>query len=107
MSAQHATRVATAAAVTEPVAPPNVVSPADPRYADLADRRLASTLSTEDIAEENGLNPLERITCRLHRRWLHHCISSPAHVIAVTGHRWCRSCQCAVTVAVDELTGDV
>jgi hypothetical protein len=50
---------------------------------------------------------LERITCRTHRRWVHQCVSSPQHVIVVTGHRWCRDCECAVSVAVDELTGDV
>ena len=35
----------------------------DERYADLADRRLAAALSTEDAAEESGLDPLERTTC--------------------------------------------
>jgi hypothetical protein len=77
------------------------------RYADLADRALAAALSTEDAAEERGLDPLERTTCYPHRRWLHHCVSSPLHVIVVTGHRWCRDCSRAVDVAVDELTGDV
>jgi len=77
------------------------------RYADLADRRLAAALSTEDVAEERGMDPLERATCWTHRRWLHHCVSSPLHVIIVTGHRWCRRCMCAVNVAVDQLTGDV
>jgi hypothetical protein len=77
------------------------------RYADLADRRLAAALSTEDAAEEGGLDPLERTTCYQHRRWLHDCVSSPLHVIVVTGHRWCRRCECAVDVAVDQLTGDV
>ncbi|MFD8496031.1 hypothetical protein [Amycolatopsis sp. NPDC059657] len=79
----------------------------DARYADLADRRLAITLSTEDRDEENGLDPMERTTCRTHRRWLHQCVSSPLHVIIVTGHRWCRDCECALTVAVDQLAGDV
>lgn len=77
------------------------------RYADLADRRLAAALATEDAAEETGLDPLERTTCHFHRRWLHHCVSSPLHVIVVTGHRWCRRCECAVDVAIDELTGAV
>jgi hypothetical protein len=78
------------------------------RYADLADRRLAVMLSTEDAAEESGAqDPLERTTCYQHRRWLHDCVSSPLHVIVVTGHRWCRRCSCAVDVAVDQLTGDV
>jgi len=87
---------------------PALVPAADGRYADLADRRLAAALSTEDAAEEAGsLDPLERITCYTHRRWLHHCVSSPLHVIVVTGHRWCRGCSCAVNVAIDQLTGDV
>ncbi len=87
---------------------PALVPAADERYADLADRRLAAALSTEDAAEDAGdLDPLERTTCYTHRRWLHHCVSSPLHVIVVTGHRWCRRCSCAVNVAIDELTGDV
>lgn len=69
--------------------------------------RLAETLLAEDRAEEAGLDPLERTSCRFHRRWVHQCISSPAHVIPVTGHRWCRPCASAANVAVDELTGDV
>jgi hypothetical protein len=77
------------------------------RYADLTDERLAAALCAEDDAEEHGLNPLERTTCHVHRRWLHDCVSSPLHVIVVTGHRWCRQCDCAVDVAVDELAGDV
>jgi len=79
----------------------------DDCYADLADRRLAIALSAEDEAEEAGLDPMERITCRTHRRWLHHCVSSPLHVIVVSGHRWCRPCRRALDVAVDHLTGDV
>jgi hypothetical protein len=83
-------------------------APADPRYADLRDRHLAATLSMEDQAElTDGLDPLERTTCWTHRRWLHQCVSSPLHVIQVTGHRWCRDCTSAVSVAVDELAGDV
>lgn len=78
-----------------------------PRYADLRDRRLAVALSTEDSLEADGLDPLERTTCWTHRRWLHQCVSSPLHVIQVTGHRWCRNCACAVSVAVDELIGDL
>ena len=77
------------------------------RYADVRDRRLAAVLAEEDAAEELGLNPLERISCRLHRRWLHHCVHSADHVIKVTGHRWCRGCSSAASVGVDELTGDV
>lgn len=77
------------------------------RYLDLRDRRLAAVLLREDEAEENGLDPFERITCRIHRRWLHQCISSPVHVVMITGHRWCRCCESAASVAVDELAGDI
>ena len=86
------------------------LQPADqvePRYADLTDQRLALALTAEDRSEEDGLDPLERTTCRSHRRWLHDCVSSPLHVIVITGTRWCRSCQCALNVAVDQLAGDV
>lgn len=79
----------------------------DPRYADISDRRLAITLSQEDFDEDHDRDPMERITCRTHRRWLHQCVSSPLHVIIVTGHRWCRSCSQTLTVVVDELAGDV
>ncbi|RDI34335.1 hypothetical protein [Lentzea flaviverrucosa] len=76
-------------------------------YADVRDRGLAVVLAEEDAAEEFGLDPLERISCRLHRRWLHHCVHSADHVIKVTGHRWCRDCSSTASVGVDELTGDV
>lgn len=98
MTTQCSTRTTTAAA-GRPVV--------HDRYADLADTRLALALSAEDAAEDDGLDPFERTTCYTHRRWLHHCVSSPLHVIVVTGHRWCRRCSCEVWVAVDELTGDV
>ena len=45
----------------------------DGPYADLRDRRLAARLAAEDVAEEAGLDPFERISCRLHQRWLHQC----------------------------------
>jgi hypothetical protein len=77
------------------------------RYGDLADRRLAAQLATEDADVEAGRSPFERLTCPAHRRWLHQCISSPQHVSPVTGHRWCRDCQTAAAVAIDELCGDV
>jgi hypothetical protein len=79
----------------------------EPRYAGLRDHLLASTLTDEDRAEHDGLDPLERLTCRTHRRWVHECVSSPAHVFVVTGHRWCRDCQCAADVSVDQLTWSV
>lgn len=74
-------------------------------YTDLADRRLAATLTAEDADEERGLNPFERTTCRTHRRWVHQCIASPVHVVVVTGHRWCRRCLAVAQVVVDELAG--
>jgi hypothetical protein len=62
----------------------------------------------EDRAEERGeLSPHDRISCGLHRRWLYQCVASPQHAIPVTGHRWCRRCQRAVCVSVDEVTGSV
>lgn len=83
----------------------------DERYAALRDRRLAARLAAEDDAEDDaedaGLDPFERISCRLHLRWLHECVSSPAHVVAFTGHRWCRTCAAPASVAVDQWLGDV
>ncbi|MGW7534959.1 hypothetical protein [Amycolatopsis sp. NPDC054798] len=79
----------------------------DARYADLADLRLALALTEEDAREETDLDPFDRITCRTHRRWLHHCVSSPHHAVPVSGHRWCRPCGRPLDTAVDELAGDV
>ncbi|MBC6445849.1 hypothetical protein [Actinokineospora xionganensis] len=100
---QH--RVTTATVARTPAVEP--AGPVRDRYADLRDRRLAVELSIEDAAEDGDLNPLDRKTCRTHRRWLHDCVSSPLHVIPVTGHRWCRDCSCAVNIAIDALTGAV
>jgi hypothetical protein len=50
-------------------------------------RRLAAVLHQEDLAERAGLSPFDRITCPLHRRWLHQCIASPVHVVPIAGHR--------------------
>jgi hypothetical protein len=86
---------------------PQLTAAVADRYAELRDRGLAFALTEEDHAEQSWLDPLERTTCRLHKRWLHQCVHSSAHVIAVTGHRWCRDCECSATVGVDELTGDV
>lgn len=72
-----------------------------------ADHSVATALSTEDAAEERGLDTFERTTCYAHRRWLYQCVSSPPHVVRVSGHRWCRHCECEATVAVDELAGDL
>ncbi|WP_431876027.1 hypothetical protein [Amycolatopsis sacchari] len=77
------------------------------RYAELRDQRLAARLAAEDSAEAAGLDPFERLTCRTHRHWLHQCIGSAAHVVVVTGHRWCRGCERPAAVVVDELAGAV
>ena len=45
------------------------------------DPTLTVVLSAEDLAEELGLDPHARVTCGLHRRWLHECVASPDHVI--------------------------
>ncbi|HUQ59185.1 hypothetical protein [Lentzea sp.] len=68
------------------------------------DPTLTAVLDAEDLAEELGLDPHARVTCGLHRRWLHQCVSSPDHVIPVTGHRWCRPCGSPLEVVVDDTT---
>ena len=118
MDSQHSPRGFAPATTAEPTSADSrrnrrdrlALQPADfvaPRYADVSDHRLARTLTTEDRSEEDGLDPLERVTCRTHRRWLHDCVSSPLHVVIVTGTRWCRTCECALNVAIDQLAGDV
>jgi hypothetical protein len=117
MDSQHSPRGFAPAATAEPTSESTrrnrrdrlALRPADfvdPRY-DVSDRRLALALTAEDRSEEDGLDPLERVTCRTHRRWLHDCGSSPLHVVIVTGTRWCRKCECALNVAIDQLAGDV
>lgn len=69
---------------------------------------LANALSAEDEAEDTGwLDPLDRITCPVHRRWVHQCCHSDLHVIRIAGWRWCRPCARALEVAVDEVAGSV
>ena len=69
-----------------------------------APRSLSVVLATEDDAEDTGLlAPDDRLTCHVHGRWIHQCVSSPLHVSQVTRHRWCRDCRTELTVAVDEL----
>jgi hypothetical protein len=69
---------------------------------------LADALVAEDQAEENDfLDPQDRITCPVHRRWIHQCCHSDLHVSQVSGHRWCRPCRRALEVAVDEVAGAV
>ncbi|TWP50614.1 hypothetical protein FKR81_18505 [Lentzea tibetensis] len=66
---------------------------------------LERHLASEDRAEDNGqISPDERLTCHVHGRWIHQCVSSSTHVNQVTRHRWCRSCNTALTVVVDELS---
>lgn len=79
----------------------------DSRYAQMTDQRLATMLATEDREEYAGLNPFERVTCHVHRRWLHDCVASPVHVNMISGHRWCRHCETATAVSVDHLSGSV
>jgi hypothetical protein len=67
-------------------------------------RTLPILLATEDDAEDMGLlAPDDRLTCHVHGRWIHQCVSSPLHVSPVTRHRWCRDCGVELSVAVDEL----
>jgi hypothetical protein len=69
---------------------------------------LARSLAAEDRAEDAGqLDPDDRLTCHVHGRWVHQCVSSPVHVNPVTRHRWCRDCAAELTVAVDELARTV
>jgi hypothetical protein len=73
-----------------------------------ATEQLDSVLDREDRDEElERLSPHERLSCPMHRRWVHQCVSSPSHAIPVTGHRWCRRCECAQLIAVDEVNGTV
>ena len=68
-------------------------------------RALPVVLATEDDAEDMGLLAADdRLTCHVHGRWIHQCVSSPLHVNQITRHRWCRSCSAELTVAVDELS---
>jgi hypothetical protein len=65
---------------------------------------LADALAAEDHAEDTGwLDPLDRLTCRVHRRWIHECSHSDLHVSQVTGHRWCRPCRRELEIAVDQV----
>ncbi|WP_329790569.1 hypothetical protein V1227_01410 [Lentzea sp. DG1S-22] len=69
---------------------------------------LIAALAEEDHAEDDGvLAPDDRLTCPVHGRWIHQCVSSPVHVNPVTRHRWCRGCDTPLGVVVDELAGDV
>jgi hypothetical protein len=71
-------------------------------------RKLAVRLIKEDTDEDAGrLDPDDRLTCHMHGRWIHQCVSSAAHVNRITRHRWCRDCETELTVAVDELSGTV
>jgi hypothetical protein len=72
------------------------------------DHALAHWLAAEDQGEDAGrLHPDDRLTCHVHGRWIHQCVSSPVHVNPVTRHRWCRDCATELTVAVDELARTV
>lgn len=85
----------------------NRTEPTHPRVSSPA-TALDAALAAEDHAEDTGwLDPLDRLTCRVHRRWIHECGHSDLHVIPVTGHRWCRPCRRALEIAVDEVTRTV
>jgi hypothetical protein len=72
---------------------------------DLQSRTLDLRLAQEDRAEDAGrLAADNRLTCHVHGRWIHQCVSSSLHVNPVTRHRWCRDCKTELSVAVDELT---
>jgi hypothetical protein len=74
----------------------------------LASHAVAYWLAAEDQAEDAGrLDADDRLTCHVHGRWIHECVSSRVHVNPVTRHRWCRGCETELTVAVDELTRTV
>jgi hypothetical protein len=74
----------------------------------MKDQRLAAVLQREDLAEDSGsLDPMDRVTCRLHCRWLHSCVGSASHANPATGHRWCRRCGQIALIAVDELTSEI
>jgi hypothetical protein len=65
----------------------------------------AARLSREDDTEEEHMpSAHERSTCPVHRRWSHQGVFPPAHAIRATGHRWCRSCDAAIIIAIDEFT---
>jgi hypothetical protein len=69
---------------------------------------LHARLRHEDRAEELGdLRVEDRLTCHVHQRWIHQCVHSSIHVNAVTRQRWCRNCELAMSVAVDEVAGRV
>jgi DNA-directed RNA polymerase subunit RPC12/RpoP len=69
---------------------------------------LDGRVAEEDYAEDAGLLAADdRLTCHVHGRWIHQCVSSSVHVNQITRHRWCRDCRTELRVAVDELTRTV
>ncbi|MFC0110559.1 hypothetical protein [Kibdelosporangium aridum] len=69
---------------------------------------LVGRLAAEDEAERaERLSPDDRLTCHVHGKWIHQCVSSPLHAHPVTRHRWCRDCAMVLTVTVDELARTV
>jgi hypothetical protein len=70
------------------------------------DWHLTRVLARENIVEELGAISLQdRLTCRLHKSWVHQCITLPGHVFPMAGDRWCRRCDNAAPVAIDESHG--
>lgn len=43
---------------------------------EVEDTTLTAVLRAEDLAERLGLDPCSRVTCALHRCWLHQCVDS-------------------------------
>jgi hypothetical protein len=77
-------------------------SPRSPRL----DAQLAADDAAEDAAESQGLPPINRQSCGVHRSWLGDCVSSVTHsapptLDIPTGYNWCHEhekpvqlCQC-------------
>ena len=81
-----------------------ILSPNSPVGACGPDQQGRTVCYFMDGLRALGLDPHARVTCGLHRCWLHQCVAGPDHVIPVTGHRWCRPCRRPLDVFVDETT---
>lgn len=42
-------------------------------YADIPSKSLRMALMRDDLAQANGLDPVNRITCQQHRGWIQDC----------------------------------
>ncbi|GGN24702.1 hypothetical protein GCM10011609_78510 [Lentzea pudingi] len=43
---------------------------------EVEDTTLTAVLKAEDLAQPLGLDPCSRVTCALHRCWLHQCVDA-------------------------------